>query len=87
MGKLEDREKRRKSAVAGFVKKTEKATDKERKQRVCLALKPSLYEDLQKVGFMQRKSASQIVGELVEGYVRKNERCLEEYRELQRRKD
>lgn len=86
MGKLEDREKRRKSAVSGLIRETGKSTGKERKQRVCLALKPSIYADLQKVGYIQRKSASRIVGELIEGYVRENEELLEEYRETQRKK-
>lgn len=86
MGKLEDREKRRKSAVSGLIRDTGKSTGKERKQRVCLALKPSIYADLQKVGYIQRKSASRIVGELIEGYVRENEELLEEYRETQRKK-
>lgn len=86
MGKLEDRENRRKSAVAGLIRETEKMPGKERKQRVCLALRPSLYEDLQKVGFMQRRSASQIVGELIEKYVQEHVELLEEYREIERKK-
>jgi len=84
MGKLEDREKRRKSAVAGFIRETKRSSGKERKQRVCLALKPGAYEDLKRVGFMQRKSASQIVGELIEKYVKEYAELLEEYEEMQR---
>lgn len=72
--------------MAGFVRGTEKAPGKERKQRVCLALKPSLYEDLKRVGFVQRKSASQIVGELIERYVRDYAELLEEYEKTQRKK-
>lgn len=83
MGKLEDREKRRKSAVSGLVRETGRSTGKERKQRVCLALKPSIYADLQKVGYIQRKSASMIVGELVEKYIEDNKALLEEYGDME----
>lgn len=82
MGKLEDREKRRRSAVSGIVTGTKSDTAKEKKQRVCLALKPSLYADLQKVGYMQRKSASKIVDELIEKYVEENKELLEEYHDI-----
>lgn len=81
MGKLEEREGRRRSAVAGFVGQ-KRPPDRERKRRVCLALKPSAYKDLQKVCFMERKSVSEVVGDMMEAYVKEREELLREYDSL-----
>lgn len=68
MSRLEARESKRKTAVAGIVgRRAEEA--KEKKIRVCLAVKPSVYEEMKELGFTEKRSVSEIVGELMEKYV------------------
>lgn len=56
--------------------------DRETKKRVTLALFPSTYGDLQKIAYMKRQSASDLISELIAGYVAANGELLEEYRKL-----
>ncbi len=73
MGKLEDRENRRRASVvapiAGVEQKTSGAKkgrpkeDRETKKRVSLSVLPSLYEDIQKIAYVQRRSLSDVVAE------------------------
>ena len=56
--------------------------DRETKKRVILALFPSTYGDLQKIAYMKRQSASDLISELIAGYVAANGELLEEYRKL-----
>lgn len=79
MSKLEERESRRRSAVGKFVEQTPMAAassgrrgrpkeNRELKKRISLSVLPSLYEDIQKIAYMQRKSTSEAVQEMMEEY-------------------
>lgn len=87
MSKLEEREAKRKSVVAGFTGAANKRndpvepkSDRECKKRFCLALKPSLYKEIQQLAYIQRRSASQIIDELMERYLKENSGVVEEFR-------
>ena len=86
MSKLEERESRRRSAVGKFVEQTPMAAassgrrgrpkeNRELKKRISLSVLPSLYEDIQKIAYMQRKSTSEAVQEMMEEYRKRNIRC------------
>ena len=94
MSKLEERESRRRSAVVKFVEQTPMAAassgrrgrpkeNRELKKRISLSVLPSLYEDIQKIAYMQRKSTSEAVQEMMEEYRKRNIRKLREYDQLQ----
>ena len=94
MSKLEERESRRRSAVGKFVEQTPMAAassgrrgrpkeNRELKKRISLSVLPSLYEDIQKIAYMQRKSTSEEVQEMMEEYRKRNIRKLREYDQLQ----
>ena len=94
MSKLEERESRRRSAVGKFVEQTPMAAassgrrgrpkeNRELKKRISLYVLPSLYEDIQKIAYMQRKSTSEAVQEMMEEYRKRNIRKLREYDQLQ----
>ena len=94
MSKLEERESRRRSAVGKFVEQTPMAAassgrrgrpkeNRELKKRISLSVLPSLYEDIQKIAYMQRKSTSEAVQEMMEEYRQRNIRKLREYDQLQ----
>ena len=94
MSKLEERESRRRSAVGKFVEQTPMAAassgrrgrpkeNRELKKRISLSVLPSLYEDIQKIAYMQRKSPSEAVQEMMEEYRKRNIRKLREYDQLQ----
>ena len=55
-------------------------TGSETKKRVTLALYPSIYSDLQKIAYVQRKSTSEIVSNLVMDFINENTDKLEEYK-------
>ena len=94
MSKVEERESRRRSAVGKFVEQTPMAAassgrrgrpkeNRELKKRISLSVLPSLYEDIQKIAYMQRKSTSEAVQEMMEEYRKRNIRKLREYDQLQ----
>jgi len=56
--------------------------DRETKKRVSLAVLPSLYEDIQKIAFIERKSASEIVSQCLERYSTENADKLKEYEQI-----
>lgn len=53
--------------------------EREIKKRVSLALYPSSYGDLQKIAYVDRKSVSDIVSELIAEYVAAHADKLKEY--------
>ncbi len=89
MSKLEERESRRRSSVVGSMvdsapavasgKKGRPKEDREKKKRVSLSVLPSLYEDIQKIAYVQRRSVSDIMSELMEGYRAENVMCISEF--------
>ena len=89
MSKLEERESRRRSSVVGSMvdsapaaasgKKGRSKEDRETKKRVSLSVLPSLYEDIQKIAYVQRRSVSDIMNELMEGYRSENVASISEF--------
>ena len=83
MSKLEERESRRRSSVIGSMvdgaPSGRPREDREIKKRVSLSVLPSLYEDIQKIAYVQRRSASDLVGELLERYRGEHGKALAEY--------
>lgn len=59
-----------------------KVIDRETKKRVSLALYPSSYGDLQKIAYVDRKSASDIISDLIAEFVAANADKLEEYEKI-----
>jgi hypothetical protein len=84
----------RKSVVASMISETpkEKTTtgrgrpkmERETKKRISLAVLPSLYEDVKKVAYVERKSISEIVSACIEKYVADNESKLIEYEKIKK---
>lgn len=70
------------TSAVKLIRKGRPKADRETKKRVTLALYPSTYGDLQKIAYMKRQSASDLISELIAGYVAANEELLEEYRKL-----
>lgn len=58
--------------------------DRETKKRVCLAVFPSVYDAIQKIAYVKRKSISEIVAECLENYVAEHEEELKRYDEIVR---
>lgn len=94
MSKLEERESRRRSTAVGKIVEQPPVVDtnsgrqgrpkknRELKKRISLSVLPSLYEDIQKIAYVQRKSASDLVGELMEKYRKEHEDVLVEYESI-----
>ena len=94
MSKLEDRENRRRSTVGKIVGQTPMAAagsgrrgrpkeeGRELKKRISLSVLPSLYEDIQKIAYVQRKSTSEVVQEMMEDYRKRHIEELDEYDRL-----
>lgn len=59
-------------------------TDRETKQRISLAVLPSLYEDIKKISYVERKSVSEIVSECIEQYITENAAKLKEYNKIKK---
>ena len=90
MSKLEERESRRKSIVGNMIESSSSEgsgsgmrgrpkEERELKKRISLSVRPSLYDDIQKIAYVQRKSVSEIICSLMEQYRNENQKDLEEY--------
>lgn len=91
MGKLEERENRRKSVVGSMIERTEVSPaagaggrgrpkeDRELKKRISLSVLPSLYDDIQKIAYVQRQSTSELVALMMEEYRSTHKDALMEY--------
>lgn len=93
MGKLEERESRRKASVVGSMvnnstlttangKKGHPMENRELKKRVSLSVLPSLYADVQKIAYVQRRSISDVVSDLMDQFRAEHEKELEEYSKI-----
>ena len=92
MAKFEDRENRRKLSVVGSIvegapvapgrERGPPKEDREIKKRVSLSVMPSLYEDIQKIAYVQRRSISDVVGDLMEQFRAGHEEALTEYKKI-----
>ena len=90
MSKLEERESRRKSIVGNMIESSSSEgsgsgmrgrpkEERELKKRISLSVQPSLYDDIQKIAYVQRKSVSEIICSLMKQYRNENQKDLEEY--------
>lgn len=97
MSKLEEQESRRRVSIVGNMieKPTEKTPGsrgrgrpkeegRELKKRIGLSVLPSLYEDIQKIAYVQRRSVSKLIGELLEGYRAEHEADIQRYENLKK---
>ena len=91
MSKLEERERRRTSVIGSIVegaeaqaKRGRPKADREIKTRVSMTIMPSLYEDMRKIAYVQRRSVSDIVSEQLLKY---REECSAELREYEKLKE
>ena len=91
MSGFADRENKRKTGgvVASMLSKEAQRGElaepvKETKKRYNLVILPSVYEDVQKIAYIERRSVSEIVGELLEGYAKANAGKLAEYEDTKR---
>ena len=92
MAKFEDREIRRRGSIVGSIVDGAPAAagsgrgrpkeGREIKKRVSLSVLPSLYEDIQKIAYVQRRSISDVVGDLMEQFRAGQEKELVEYKKI-----
>lgn len=94
MSNLQERESRRKASIVGSMieQPAEKAAGsggrgrpkeegRELKKRISLSVLPSLYEDIQKIAYVQRRGVS---GDLQEGYRTEHEAEIQGYGDLKK---
>ena len=97
MSNLQERESRRKASIVGSMieQPAEKAASsggrgrpkeegRELKKRISLSVLPSLYEDIQKIAYVQRRSVSELIGDLLEGYRAEHEAEILGYGDLKK---
>ena len=98
MGNLKERESRRKASVVGSIieqqlaeETTQRSSgrgrpkeDRELKKRISLSVLPSVYEDIQKIAYVQRRSVSELIGELLEGYRVEHKAEIQRYGEIEK---
>lgn len=95
MSKLEERESRRRSIVGGIIEgavppstgaggRGRPKEDRELKKRISLSVLPSLYDDIQKIAYVQRRSVSELLSAMMEEYRGSHAAELTEYKKLQK---
>lgn len=94
MSKLEERESRRRSIVGGMIEAAPAApvagsrgrpkADRELKKRISLSVLPSLYDDIQKIAYVQRRSVSELMSAMMEEYRGSHATELEEYEKVKK---
>ena len=95
MGKLQDRENKRKSIIGGMIDtpaapaagtggRGRPKVERELKKRISLSVLPSLYDDIQKIAYVQRRSVSELLSAMMEEYRGNHAAELMEYEDLQR---
>lgn len=95
MGKLQERENKRKSIIGGMIdapvapaastgSRGRPKVDRELKKRISLSVLPSLYDDIQKIAYVQRRSVSELLSAIMEEYRESHAAELVEYEDLQR---
>lgn len=95
MSNLQERESRRKSIVGGMIERMETEApvagnrgrpkeDRELKKRISLSVLPSLYNDIQRIAYVQRRSTSELVAIIMEEYRSKHKDDLAEYERLKK---
>ena len=96
MSKLEERESRRKASAVGKIiegpkvapsasgRGRPKEEGRELKKRISLSVLPSLYEDIQKIAYVQRRSTSDLVDDMFKRYRAAHEDALREYETIRK---
>lgn len=56
--------------------------ERELKKRISLSVLPSVYEGIQKIAYVERKSVSELVEEMMEDYQKRHRDELDEYGRL-----
>ena len=99
MSKLEERESRRRSTAVGkFVeqppveavssgRRGRPKENRELKKRISLSVLPSIYEEIQKIAYVKRRSVSNILETVMEDYINKHRSDLVEYDKIQHDKN
>ena len=92
MAKLEEHEtRRRKPPLEGMVGyeptisgggRGRPRENREIKKRISLSVLPSLYQDIQRIAYVQRRSTSEVLGDLMEQFRAEHQSELKEYEEL-----
>lgn len=98
MGNLKDRESRRRASVVGSIieqqpteepkqRSTGRGRPKEDRglrKRVSLSVLPSLYEDIQKIAYVERRSVSELLSDLMLQYRDQQKSALSEYEKVRK---
>ena len=98
MGNLKERENRRRASVVGSIieqQPAEKTTqhgvgrgrpkeNRELRKRVSLSVLPSLYEDIQKIAYVERRSVSELISDLMLQYRDQQKSALSEYEKVRK---
>ena len=89
-----EKNRERKSVVAAMISEapqehfaTSRGRPKEKreiKKRISLAVLPSLYEDIKKIAYVERRSISEVFSKCIEKYVADNEGKLKEYDKIKK---
>lgn len=95
MSKLQDRENKRKSIIGGMIDTPAAPAssvvglgrpkeNRELKKRISLSVLPSLYDDIQKIAYVQRRSVSELMSAMMEEYRGSHTAELAEYEEVKK---
>lgn len=97
MGNLKERESRRRASVVGSIieqpaEETKQRSagrgrpkeDRELRKRVSLSVLPSLYEDIQKIAYVERRSVSELLSDLMMQYRNQKNDVLLEYEKVRK---
>ena len=98
MGNLKDRESRRRASVVGSIieqqpteEPKQRSTgrgrpkeDRELRKRASLSVLPSLYEDIQKIAYVERRSGSERLSDLMLQYRDQQKSALSEYEKVRK---
>ena len=95
MSKLQDRENKRKSIIGGMIdapaapaastgSRGRPKEDRELKKRISLSVLPSLYDDIQKIAYVQRRSVSELLSTMMEEYRGSHATELTEYEKVKK---
>lgn len=95
MSKLQDRENKRKSIIGGMIdapaapaasagSRGRPKADRELKKRISLSVLPSLYDDIQKIAYVQRRSVSELLSAMMEEYRGSHSAELAEYEKIKK---
>ena len=98
MGNLKDRESRRRASVVGSIieqqpteEPKQRSTgrgrpkeDRELRKRVSLSVLRSLYEDIQKIAYVERRSVSELLSDLMLQYRDQQKSALSEYEKVRK---